>query len=151
MFDKYQYFLNIFTYGAPQSMAYSIFLHGATQAALQSDCFMKMTSRTVTEERYVVKVLYKRLSQTTRERTSEGMLGQGQSSSIKPYKGHDSTCTTHAGKVTYKHDTQQKCPAHSSLFREWWQHTPKARTTAFHKVCLSTDTGAYLMAQCYRA
>ena len=36
-------------------------------------------------------------------RTSSRFKVQG--SSIKPYKGHDSTCTTHAGKVTYKHDT----------------------------------------------
>ena len=28
-----------------------------------------------------------------------------QGSSIKPYEGHDSTCTTHEGKVTYTHDT----------------------------------------------
>ena len=39
-------------------------------------------------------------------------LYQCSGSSIKPYKGHDSTCTTHAGKVTYKHDTCSRSIEH---------------------------------------
>ena len=35
--------------------------------ALQSDCFMKMTSRTATNEGSTVEALYKRLSQTEPE------------------------------------------------------------------------------------
>jgi len=79
-----------------------------------------------------------------------------QGSSIKPYKGHDSTCTTrresniqtwHIAEVFSTEFTVQRMVAIGNTHQKAFS----PRTAAFHKVSLSTDTGANLMAQHYRA